>query len=259
MHFLALLPDFATLNSWIEAGGYLVLFLLLFSMGLGLPVPEDIPLIISGALIAHGKFHWVPAGIAAWCGIIGGDMVLYHLGKKFGLEITRVPFIGKHVTKKRIERVEHLFERYGVWVVAVGRLIAGIRGAMVVAAGASKFRFITFVIADGLAALVSGGLFMLLGFWLGQNMSALLHDVETVKRYLLWGAIIAAIVFGAYWLWRQKKHTTLSDVALTKVEKVVEARRPGTEKATAETPVYTPEEKTDKVSGCPAGTQDRQP
>jgi membrane protein DedA with SNARE-associated domain len=227
MDFLALLPDFNTINNWLEAGGYLVLFLILFSMGLGLPVPEDIPLIISGALIAHGKFHWVPAGIAAWCGIMGGDIVLYHLGKKFGLEITRVPFIGKHVTRQRIERVEGLFERYGVWVVAVGRLFAGIRGAMVVAAGAIRFRFVTFVIADGFAALVSGGLFMLLGYWLGQNMTALMRDVERVKLYLGIGVAVLVVAGGVYWWWRRKKHTTLSDVALKKADKIIESHRHG--------------------------------
>ena len=42
-------------------------------------------------------------------------------------------------------------------------MFAGIRGAMVVAAGAMRFNFIKFVIADGLAALVSGGLFVWLG------------------------------------------------------------------------------------------------
>src|SRR5690348_13820292 len=129
MDFLAALVNFDLVNSWLETGGYVFLFLILFSMGLGLPLPEDIPLIASGVLIANGRFHLIPTAIAAWCGIMGGDIVLYHLGKKFGLEITRVPFIGKHVTKERIERVEHLFERYGVWVVAVGRLFAGVRGA----------------------------------------------------------------------------------------------------------------------------------
>ena len=48
------------------------------------------------ALIASGKFHLAIAAPVAWCGIIGGDCVLYHLGKKYGLEITRLPLIGKH-------------------------------------------------------------------------------------------------------------------------------------------------------------------
>src|SRR5437762_430594 len=149
MHGLALsFIDFTQIQGWLQAGGYVVLFGLLFACGLGLPLPEDVPLIISGALIARGQMHLALAAVCAWCGIIGGDIVLYHLGKKFGLEITRVPFIGKHVTKSRIRRVEKLFESYGVGVVAVGRLFAGIRGAMVVAAGAIRYNFVTFIIAD---------------------------------------------------------------------------------------------------------------
>ena len=84
-----------------------------------------------------------------------------------------MPFIGKHVTEERILRAEEMFEQYGIWVVAVGRLFAGIRGAMVVAAGAIRFNFIKFVIADGLAALVSGGLFVWLGYCAGKKLGSI--------------------------------------------------------------------------------------
>src|SRR5215212_2761871 len=150
--------------------GYAVLFGMLFLCGLGLPVPEDVPLIVSGVLIGSGKMHLAIAAPLAWAGIIGGDCVLYYLGRRYGLNITRVPFVGKHVTKARIERAEKFFERWGIWVVAIGRLFAGIRGAMVVAAGTIRFNFIKFIIADGLAALVSGGLFVWLGMKFGENL-----------------------------------------------------------------------------------------
>jgi hypothetical protein len=55
------------------------------------------------------------------------------MGHKYGLNIMRVPFVGKHVSRERIERAEQLFTRCGIWVVAIGCLFAGIRGAMVVA------------------------------------------------------------------------------------------------------------------------------
>src|SRR5205823_2172717 len=88
--------------------GYPLLFGLLFSCGLGVPLPEDIPLILSGYFVANGKMHLVWAAIAAWCGIIGGDCVLYSMGHKYGLAITKVPFIGKHVTAQRIQYAERL-------------------------------------------------------------------------------------------------------------------------------------------------------
>jgi len=212
--FLLALLNFNTVEGWLTAGGYLVLFGLLFLCGVGLPLPEDIPLIIAGAFIAKGKFHLAVAAVAAWCGIIGGDLVLYHLGKKFGLEVTRLPFVGKHLTRARIERLEHLFDRYGIWVVAVGRMFAGVRGAMVVAAGAIRFNRLKFVIADGLAAIVSGGLFIGLGYWLGSNMDTLVKHVDKVKHWLTFAAIVIVLGVIGFVMWRKRSARAAIAVAV---------------------------------------------
>lgn len=187
------------IEQWMQHGSYLVLFLLLFSCGLGLPLPEDIPLLLSGALVAQGKMNLALAAICAWCGIVGGDVVLYHLGKKFGLEVRRLPLIGRHLSQKRLDQVHGMFERWGVWVVAVGRLFAGIRGAMVVVAGAIRFTFWKFLLADGLAAVVSGGLFLMLGYWFGSNMHMLMHHVHQGKKWTI-AVVLTAAVVAAIWI-----------------------------------------------------------
>ncbi len=218
-------------QGWFEAGGYLVLFGLLFLCGVGLPLPEDIPLLIAGFFVAKGQMHLVPAAICAWCGIIGGDVILYHLGKKWGLGITRVPFVGKHLTASRIERAETLFDRYGIWVVAIGRLFAGIRGAMVVAAGTIRYSFIKFIIADGLAAIVSGGLFIWLGHWVGKHLGSLeelqkrREKIQGVEHWVFLG--IAVVVGGiiAYVIWRRRGHRSPTQAALDRV--VEHTHRPG--------------------------------
>jgi membrane protein DedA with SNARE-associated domain len=196
------------IQDWISAGGYFVLFGLLFACGLGLPLPEDIPLICAGALIANGKMHFITAAITAWCGIIGGDCMLYTMGKKLGLEITRVPFVGRHLTKTRIQRVERLFEKYGTGVVFIGRMFAGIRGAMVVAAGAIRFNFATFIVADGLGAVVSGGFFMFVGHWLGKNLSE--EKIIRFKHLFAGGGLIVAALFVGWILWR-RRHLPVTD------------------------------------------------
>ena len=208
-------------EGWFEWGGYFILFGLLFACGLGLPMPEDIPLLLAGYFIAQGKMNPVIASAIAWLGIIGGDCVLYSFGRRYGLEITRVPFIGKHVTKERILRAEELFERWGIWVVAIGRMFAGIRGAMVVAAGAIRYNFIKFVIADGLAAIVSGGLFIWLGYWAGKKLGSIGEMRAKIKDYEHWvflGIAVVVVGFIVYYYSRMKRHKPLlADVALEKV------------------------------------------
>ena len=216
----------------VEAGGYLVLFGLLFACGLGLPLPEDIPLIVAGALSATGKMNLWIASAVCWAGIIGGDVVLYHLGKRYGMNITRLPFVGKHLTEARIKRVEELFEQYGIGVVAVGRMFAGIRGAMVVAAGTIRFNFWKFVITDGIAAFISGGLFVALGHWLGQNLNE-----ETIRRFKHWfiaGGILVAIAVVAWILWKRRHREQVVELEAKVVAKVA-----GAEKKVAEAVGHT--------------------
>ena len=217
--------SFDTIQGWLSAGGYVMLFTLLFACGLGLPLPEDIPLIIAGALIAKGQMTWAIAGACAWCGIIGGDCVLYYLSRKYGMNVTKAPLIGKHVTRERIEKVEAMFERYGVGVVAICRLFAGIRGAMVIAAGVVRFNFIKFVIADGLAALVSGGLFMLFGWWVGHKLTKEL--VHEFKEFFIAGAAVLALCFVLWIVWKRRhpERTPIMDAEEKVVERLAQVAR----------------------------------
>jgi membrane protein DedA with SNARE-associated domain len=217
--------SFDTIQGWLSAGGYVMLFTLLFACGLGLPLPEDIPLIIAGALIANGQMTWPIAGACAWCGIIGGDCVLYYLSRKYGMNVTKAPLIGKHVTRERIEKVEAMFERYGVGVVAICRLFAGIRGAMVIAAGVVRFNFIKFVVADGLAALVSGGLFMLFGWWVGQKLTKEL--VHEFKELFIAGAAVLALGFVLWIVWKRRhpERTPIMDAEEKVVERIAQVAR----------------------------------
>jgi membrane protein DedA with SNARE-associated domain len=180
----------------------------LFSCGLGFPLPEDVPLLIAGAFVSTGRMNLALAAIAAWCGIVGGDVVLYNLGRVFGLEVRRIPVLGRHLSEKRIEQVHGMFERWGVWVVAVGRMFAGIRGTMVVVAGTIRFTFWKFLLADGLAAIVSGGIFLGLGYAFGHRMRWLKEHVERGKKWSLLVVMILAVGVGI-WIYfhrREKRH-----------------------------------------------------
>jgi membrane protein DedA with SNARE-associated domain len=207
MHLLALLSP-ERVEAWVAWGGPLVIFALLFACGLGLPLPEDIPLLIGGYFVGRGEMHIAVLGVLAWLGIIGGDCVLYGLARRYGLNVTRLPLIGRHVTEKRILWAERKFERHGIWVVAVCRLFAGVRGAMVIAAGATRFNFVKFVVADGIAALISGGLFVYLGYLAGKHLGSISDMRQRIKHYehyVIAGGVVLLILAIAYLVWRHRR------------------------------------------------------
>jgi membrane protein DedA with SNARE-associated domain len=207
---LALFFEPHTVRHWLDTGGYGALFGLLLSCGLGVPIPEDVPLIAAGILIAKHQWHLAVAAPLAWLGIVGGDCILYTLGYFYGEKIVKVPFIGKHVTLPRIKRSEELFRKYGIWFVAIGRLFMGIRGAMVFTAGTSRFKFVKFIIADGIAAVFSGGIFMVLGYWGGTYGGDIAQRVRDF-RYSMWiGAGILAIILTIFFFRRDRKRSVVS-------------------------------------------------
>jgi membrane protein DedA with SNARE-associated domain len=214
-------PGLHDFQMWIEWGGYALMFTLLFGCGLGLPMPEDIPLLLAGYFVAQpegspGKMHLIPAAIIAWCGIICGDCMLYSLGRKYGLNITKIPLIGRHVTQDRIVKAEKLFERWGGAVVGIGRMVAGVRGAMVVAAGAIRYRFDKFILADGLGAIVSGGAFRAIGYYAGKKLGSLEEVRGKIERFEFFVIVFLALIVAScvvYLMMFRKKHGG-ADVAL---------------------------------------------
>jgi membrane protein DedA with SNARE-associated domain len=202
---LALFVQTHTVRHWIERGSYFALFGLLFSCGLGFPLPEDVPLLASGILIFHHQMSLAIAAPLAWLGIIGGDCVLYALGYHFGEKIVNVPVIGRHVTLPRLKRAEQLFLRFGIFMVFLGRMFMGIRGAMVVTAGTARFRFIKFIIADGLGAICSGGLFLWLGYWGAKYGRETERAVHNLKREMWMIAAGIALVLFIFFFWRDRR------------------------------------------------------
>jgi len=103
-------------------------------------------------------------------------------------------------------------------MVGVGRLFMGIRGAMVVTAGTSRFKFVKFIIADGLAAIVSGGLFMWLGYWVGAFGPEMKDKADEFRRYLYVAAAVVGIGLLTFFIWKDRRQKVAPEEAETKVE-----------------------------------------
>lgn len=193
-----------TLEQWISTGGYIALFSVLLICGIGLPLPEDIPMLLAGAAAAHGKMDLGLAMIVGWSAIMGGDLILLHLARKFGRGVTKLPLVGRHINEDRLGQVEGLFDKYGMWVVAIGRLFAGVRSVVVVTAGTIKYHRGKFLLADGSAAMVSAGFFLLLGYWLGNNIAGLIREVEHYRELVLVAVAMLVIVAVGWLLWTRR-------------------------------------------------------
>lgn len=147
-----------------------VIVIVLFVSGVGLPLPEDIPLTLAGFTVikqAGDVFvfsHYVFTFVAVVIPILGGDIIAYSLGRRYGLGLTeRVHLLRRTLTPARLARVRHWFDRYGAFAVFLGRQVAGVRFVTFFTAGSMHVPLPRFVFFDFLGCLVSVPVWLTLG------------------------------------------------------------------------------------------------
>lgn len=187
-------------------GPYLGVFLVLLACGLGLPLPEDVPLLTSGFMVHKGLARLEFMIPIAMAGVLGGDCTLFFLGRKFGHHIVEHRLFRRVVNPPRLLKAEQLFQRHGIKIIFVGRFLPGLRSMIFMAAGVLRVPFSAFIAVNGLAACISVPTLVILGRLFGDNMDKLKSDVRTVTHVIVFVILVAALAaFGWYFHRRQKR------------------------------------------------------
>jgi membrane protein DedA with SNARE-associated domain len=91
--------------------------------------------------------------------------------------------------------VEGLFARHGEKIVIAARFMPGVRAVTYFTAGSAGMPYPRFICFDGLAALLSAPLFVLLGYRFGRHLQQV---IELMKKYQL---IAVGLLLGTVLLW----------------------------------------------------------
>lgn len=219
---------------WLEQAApnapYLVIFGVLLATGFGLPLPEDIPLVLAGAMCgdaaARDSMHpaiWVmmPGCMVA---ILGSDLVLYYLGRWIGPSIHRHPILKRIVGSRNLARAKVMFKRHDAKFVFFARFLPGVRAPAFFTAGMYKMKLRNFLRWDGAAAFFSAPWVMLLGYFLHGEVN---HTIDLISSGKTWGFVIVGgiiIVFVAFHWYVNKRFA--SSVPETIAEKQAEPSEP---------------------------------
>jgi membrane protein YqaA with SNARE-associated domain len=117
------------IRPYVEAYGVWALFLVLYLESLGAPLPGESALVASAFLASTGELLLTPVVLASFIGAVAGDSTGYMIGRAGGrpLLLKFGPKLG--LTPERLQRVERLFERRGVWVVLTARFVVLFRSS----------------------------------------------------------------------------------------------------------------------------------
>jgi len=176
---------------------YLVVFGALLASGFGLPLPEDIPLIIGGYLSGRGladPYIMLPGALLC---ILGADSLIFFLGWRYGHHIPRLPLLRRFLTPARVRWAELKLEQHGGKFIFVARFLPGARTAAFFAAGVFRVSFGRFILYDGTAALVSVPLIFGLAMVFHQELDqakAWIEKAEITTLVVLGLAVVALVI-----------------------------------------------------------------
>lgn len=172
----------------IQQFGYPGIFLILVLGGLGLPVPEEAPIIIAAVLARKGMMSTVPALASCFAGVLVGDFVVYFLGYFYGEKVLKLRLTRKFLTREREAQIQGYFHRHGVKILVLGRFAVGFRTAAYLTAGILRLPPLRLFLIDLAAATFS----TLLMFGLGWAFADRLEEgLREAKHY-----IVSAVALG---------------------------------------------------------------
>jgi membrane protein DedA with SNARE-associated domain len=193
-----------------EASGlvaYLTVFGILLACGLGLPLPEDISLILGGFLAHKGAVSLPIMMIVGFTGILVGDSMIYYAGRRIGTRVGRTGgFFARIVTPEKRAKVESLFTQHGQKIVMIARFLPGVRAVTYFTAGSAGMSYWRFIFWDGIAALASAPVFVYLGYRFGGELELL---IQKLKEGQVWVVSGLAILACAYLVYRLRKNAAL--------------------------------------------------
>jgi len=184
---------------------YGVIFGVLVACGLGLPLPEDISLVVGGYLAYHGAASLPAMMFVGFAGILVGDTLIYAAGRRIGSRVGQRPgFFSRIVTPEKRARVEELFARHGQKIVMVARFLPGVRAVTYFTAGSARMAYIRFILWDGMAALVSAPLLVYLGYRFGDELDWLVERLQQGQMRVVVG-IVGVVACWLVWTHLRKR------------------------------------------------------
>jgi membrane protein DedA with SNARE-associated domain len=176
--------------------GYIGIAMILILGGLGLPIPEEAPIIVAAVLSRNGQMTAPLAFVSCLSGVLVGDFVVYGLGYFYGEKVLSFRVTQRILTRQREAQIKGYFQRHGFKILVSGRFVPGFRTAAYLTAGILKLPPLKLLITDLVAATLSTSAMFGLGYAFAY------HIQSTIQEAQRWLAVLAAFTVSGWLFWR---------------------------------------------------------
>jgi membrane protein DedA with SNARE-associated domain len=182
----------------IQHLGYVGIALILILGGLGLPIPEEAPVILAAVLSKSDKMIAPLAFATCLVGVLVGDFVVYFLGYFYGEKVLSLRLTRRLLTRPREAQIKGYFHRHGFKILILGRFAPGFRTAAYLTAGILQLPPLKLFLTDVVAASLSTSLMFGLGFVFAQQIESGIREVQQYFALALGAGLVLLLLYRFY-------------------------------------------------------------
>lgn len=162
------------------------------------PLPSEIVLPLAGFTASRGTFGLFEVLLWTTLGSVVGALALYGLGAWLGRArlrriVDRMPLMNV----EDVDRAEAWFARHGSKAVFFGRMIPLFRSLISIPAGIERMPLLRFVLLTTAGSALWNTVFVLAGFLLGENWSAVEQYADVLQLAVIVTCVTASVLFVA--------------------------------------------------------------
>ena len=157
--------------NYLVAYKYPAMLGLLTLCGLGLPLPEEVPLLSSGLLCGWHEANFWLSTLCCATGILAGDSLIFGLGHIFGQRFLNSRPMLLLLPAHRQARVIRFFTSHGDKALFFARFFPGVRIGVYAYAGSVGVSWRRFIGLDGAGVMLSAPTSILVGRWAAQKFA----------------------------------------------------------------------------------------
>jgi membrane protein DedA with SNARE-associated domain len=168
------------------------------------PIPADVLIAFGAFIAARNDASPIPAFLTVLFGNVAGAMAMYAAGRKYGATWTEKRFHLKHKDSAD-DSLSRLYARYGLFALAIGRFIPGVRAIVAPFAGALRASVLGTLAAITLASGAWYGLVTWAAFRAGTNWEELVRTVGRMGKVTALVAVVLVAGIGYAWYRHRRK------------------------------------------------------
>ncbi|MEU7838052.1 DedA family protein [Nonomuraea sp. NPDC049129] len=160
------------------------------------PLPSEVILPLAGFTASRGQMDLLEVLVWTTAGSVSGALALYWVGALLGRRRTLAIAAKLPLVKvSDIEKTEAWFLKHGQKAVFFGRMIPIFRSLISIPAGVERMPLLTFTLLTTVGSLIWNTVFVLAGYYLGENWSLVEAYVGVGTNVVIGVVVLAVLVF----------------------------------------------------------------